>query len=147
WETDARLMRDTGVSLIRVAEFAWSRLEPAEGRCDFAWLDEAIGIFAKQGIQVVIGTPTCTPPNWLTEKHPDILPRDAQLHPLYPGVRGHRCYNSPSMRRHAERIVDRLARQYSDHPAVIGWQIDNEFGLQECHCGSCNAKFREWLRD
>ncbi len=147
WEDDARLMRDTGISLIRVAEFAWSRLEPTEGQYDFAWLDDAISIFANHGIQVVIGTPSCTPPNWLVEKHPDVLPIDALLHPKHSGVRGHRCYNSPSMRQYTAKIVERMAAHYADHPAVIGWQTDNEFGLHECHCDHCNVRFREWLKD
>ncbi|WP_244860646.1 beta-galactosidase [Thermobacillus xylanilyticus] len=146
WEQDAKLMRETGVSLIRVAEFAWSRLEPKEGHYDFGWLDDAIGTFHRHGIQVVIGTPTCTPPNWLVKKCPDVLPRDAQLHPHYPGIRGHRCYNSPSMRHYSARIVEKLALHYKDHPAVIGWQIDNEFSLHECNCDQCNEKFRSWLK-
>lgn len=145
WEQDARLMRETGVSLIRVAEFAWSRLEPEEGRYEFGWLDDAIDVFYKYGIQVVIGTPSCTPPNWLVERFPDVLPRDAMLNPRYPGIRGHRCYNSPSMRLFSMKIVEKLASHYANHPAVIGWQIDNEFSLNECHCENCNNRFREWL--
>jgi beta-galactosidase len=147
WEQDAKLMRETGVSLVRVAEFAWSRLEPEEGVYDFTWLDDAIDVFDRHGIKVVIGTPTCTPPNWLVNRFPDVLPIDAMLHPRYPGIRGHRCYNSPSMRLFSERIVEKLAMHYSNHPAVIGWQIDNEFSLNECHCESCNKKFRQWLSD
>ncbi|MGO4109736.1 beta-galactosidase [Paenibacillus sp. YAF4_2] len=147
WEEDAKLMQDTGVSLIRVAEFAWSRLEPTEGNYDFEWLDDAIDTFARHGIKVVIGTPTCTPPNWLVKKYPDVLPIDAQLHPHYPGVRGHRCFNSPSMRHYSFLIVEKLALHYKDHSAVIGWQIDNEFGLHECNCEHCNTKFRDWLKD
>lgn len=147
WEKDAKLMQETGVSLIRVAEFAWSRLEPTEGNYDFKWLDEAIDTFARHGIKVVIGTPTCTPPNWLVKKYPDVLPQDAYLHPHYAGVRGHRCFNSPSMRHFSSLIVEKLALHYKDHSAVIGWQTDNEFGLHECHCEHCTAKFRDWLKD
>lgn len=147
WEKDAKLMQETGVTLIRVAEFAWSRLEPTEGSYDFAWLDDAIDTFARRGIQVVIGTPTCTPPNWLVKEYPDVLPLDAQLHPHYPGVRGHRCFNSPSMRRYSALIVEKLALHYANHPAVIGWQIDNEFGLNECNCEHCNLRFQTWLQD
>jgi beta-galactosidase len=147
WEQDAKWMRETGVSLVRVAEFAWSRLEPEEGTYDFSWLDDAIDVFDRQGIKVVIGTPTCTPPNWLVKRFPDVLPVNAVLHPRYPGIRGHRCYNSLSMRVFSERIVAKLAMHYSNHPAVIGWQIDNEFSLNECHCDSCNMRFRQWLSD
>ena len=145
WDEDAELMRRTGVGIVRLAEFAWSRLEPNEGEYRFEWLDDAIEVFHRRGIQVVLGTPTCTPPNWLTQRYPDVLPLDAQQHPRYPGVRGHRCYNSPSMRMLSERIVERLADRYAEHPAVIGWQIDNEFSLNECRCEHCAKTFREWL--
>lgn len=147
WEEDAKLMRETGVSLIRVAEFAWSRLEPTEGNYDFTWLDDAIDTFARHGIQVVIGTPTCTPPNWLVKAYPDVLPQDEKLHPRYPGIRGHRCYNSPSMRHYSALIVERLALHYANNAAVIGWQTDNEFSLNECNCEHCNTRFRKWLQD
>lgn len=147
WENDAELMARTGVRVVRLAEFAWSLLEPKEGVYDFAWLDEAIELFHRRGIQVVLGTPTCTPPNWLTDRYPDVLPVDVHLKTRHAGVRGHRCYNSPSMRRFSETIVRKLAERYAGHPAVIGWQIDNEFGLNECCCPHCEARFREWAKD
>lgn len=147
WEQDADLMKKTGVSLVRLAEFAWSRLEPEEGSYDFHWLDEAIEVFDRYGIKVVLGTPSCTPPNWLVHRFPEVLPVDAASHPRHPGIRGHRCYNSPVMRGYSEKIVKELAQHYASHPAVIGWQIDNEFALNECHCEHCNIRFRAWLKE
>ena len=74
WKSDVRLMAETGVKIVRLAEFAWCRLEPADGVFDFVWLDEAIRLFADNGIEVIIGTPTNCPPRWLCEKYPEILP-------------------------------------------------------------------------
>ncbi|MEK5252669.1 beta-galactosidase [Paenibacillus sp. FSL F4-0125] len=74
WESDIRLMKETGVKVVRVAEFAWSRLEIAEGNYQFGWLDRALDLFHKYELQVVIGTPTATPPRWLTTKFTDVLP-------------------------------------------------------------------------
>ena len=74
WAQDAQLMAQTGVSLVRLAEFAWCRLEPSDNRFDFTWLDEAIDCFASNGIDIVLGTPTNCPPRWLLEKHPQIIP-------------------------------------------------------------------------
>lgn len=145
WEEDIRLMEITGVKVVRLAEFAWSRLEPSEGQFAFEWLDQAIDLFAAHQIQVVLGTPTNTPPRWLTELAPDILPVDASGHTNYPGVRGHRCYNSESLREYGSRIVEAMARRYANHPAVIGWQTDNEFWVIDCHCDTCNLRFREWV--
>ncbi|WNS41367.1 beta-galactosidase [Paenibacillus sp. MMS20-IR301] len=146
WEPDIKLMKETGVKVVRVAEFAWSRLEPVEGRFDFAWLDRALDLFHAYGIQVVIGTPTTTPPRWLTTACPDVLPVFADGSVYHPGVRGHRCYNSASLRTYGSRIIEALARRYSSHPAVIGWQTDNEFGMLDCHCDSCNRAFRSWVQ-
>jgi beta-galactosidase len=146
WAQDARRMQATGVKVVRVAESAWSRLEPEEDRFEFGWLDEAIDILHRHDLQVVIGTPTYAPPNWLAEKYPDILLKDARLHPRYPGVRMHRCVNSPSMQARARAIVEQMARHYAAHPAVIGWQVDNEFEMTLCNCDNCNRQFREWLK-
>ncbi|WP_341346684.1 beta-galactosidase [Paenibacillus sp. FSL H3-0469] len=146
WEKDIKLMKETGVKVVRVAEFAWSRLEPAEGIFDFAWLDRALELFHTYGIRIVIGTPTATVPRWLTGAYPDVLPVFGDGSVFYPGVRGHRCYNSNSLRKYGRRIIEALARRYSSHPAVIGWQTDNEFSMLDCHCDSCNLAFRDWVQ-
>jgi beta-galactosidase len=146
WEQDAREMKAVGVSVVRLAEFAWSRLEPVEGSFDFAWLDQAIATLGAQGIKIVIGTPTATPPNWLVEKHPDVLPLDNKRQPMYPGVRLHRCYNSPSLRKHTEIIVRRLTEHFGKNPHVIGWQTDNEMIGNDSHSDAAIAQFRTWLQ-
>jgi beta-galactosidase len=146
WEQDAKQMRDAGITVARLAEFAWSRLEPVEGRFEFGWLDRAIDTLGRYGIEVVIGTPTATPPNWLVEKCPDILPLDNQRRPVYPGVRLHRCYNSPSLRRYTEIIVEQLTRRYGRHLNVIGWQTDNEMIANDSHSDAATADFRLWLQ-
>ncbi len=146
WAQDAQRMQETGVKVVRLAESAWSRLEPEEGRYEFGWLDEAIALLHQHGLQVILGTPTYAPPPWVVENYPDVLLVDQHLHPRYPGVRMHRCVNSPAMQKCAQAIVEQLARHYADHPAVIGWQIDNEFELTLCNCDHCNRQFREWVK-
>lgn len=146
WEQDANLMRESGVNVVRMAEFAWCRMEPEEGRFDFDWLDDAINLFQQSGISVVLGVPTMTPPTWLTQRYPDVLPDLPGQSLSRPGVRGHRCYNSPSMRRFTRIITERMAARYGKHPAVIGWQTDNEFSLHMCRCSPCKNGFIAWLR-
>ena len=73
WEADLALMQQAGVHMVRVGEFAWSRMEPEEGRYDLDWLDHAISAAAKHNILTVIGTPTAAPPAWLTQKYPETL--------------------------------------------------------------------------
>ncbi|SKC89167.1 Beta-galactosidase GanA [Burkholderia sp. YR290] len=146
WEEDAQRMQAAGITVVRLAEFAWSRLEPIEGKFDFAWLDDAIDTLGRRGIQVVIGTPSATPPNWLVEKYPDVLPLDNKRQPVYPGVRLHRCYNSPSLRRHTEIIVKKLTARYGHNPNVIGWQTDNEMIGNDSHSDAAISDFRLWLK-
>lgn len=146
WEQDAKLMADSGVRIVRVGEFAWSRMEPADGQFEWSWLDQALDTLHRNGLQVVIGTPTMTPPHWLIDKCPDILPVLPSGQLYHEGVRGHRCYNSPSMRTYSARIVQKLSERYVRHPAVIGWQTDNEFSFTDCQCTACSEAFREWVR-
>lgn len=146
WEQDAKLMADSGVHIVRVGEFAWSRMEPADGQFEWSWLDQVLDTLHRNGLQVVIGTPTMTPPRWLIDKCPDILPVLPSGQLYHEGVRGHRCYNSPSMRTYSARIVQKLSERYVRHPAVIGWQTDNEFSFTDCQCTACSEAFREWVR-
>ena len=48
WEQDADRMQDAGVSVVRMAEFAWSRLEPEEGVYEFGWLDRACLLYTSR---------------------------------------------------------------------------------------------------
>jgi beta-galactosidase len=149
WATDARLMREAGLSLVRLAEFAWQQMEPAEGQFDWAWLDRAIDTLAAENLQIILCTPTAAPPAWLCRAQPDILPVDDQGRRRHFGSRHHYCSNSRSYRRHTSRIVIALAQRYGRHPAIVGWQIDNEFGCHgnaRCYCDECAAAFRAWLQ-
>lgn len=149
WPIDAQMMRDVGLTYVRIAEFAWQLMEPAEGQFAWDWLDEAITTLAGTGLQVVLGTPTAAPPAWLTHNYPDVLPVDAQGRTRNSGTRRHYCPTSPTYRRHSERIVRAMAERYGAHPAVVGWQIDNEFGCHDtlrCYCDQCAGAFRQWLR-
>lgn len=145
WEKDAELMKTAGVKTVRIAEFAWCRIEPRENEFDFGWLDKAVKIFAERDIDVVLCTPTNCPPLWLYEKYPDSLQWTRDSKPIATGIRGHRCYNSPSLRRLSERVILKLAEHYKDEPAVIAWQIDNELDAVHCCCPTCTEKFRNFV--
>lgn len=147
WIPDADLMAETGVKLVRMAEFAWCRLEPADGEFDFSWLDEIIGILKERGIGIILGTPTNCPPRWLCESHPSILPVGSDGRPNPIGIRGHRCYNDPTFREYAKRIIKKMAEHYKEESAIVGWQIDNELEANICYCVTCNQKHRKWLKN
>jgi beta-galactosidase len=151
WPLDAELMLQGGINTVRLAEFAWSRLEPAPGVFDFAWLDRAIDVLAARAMRVVLGTPTAAPPGWLVAAHPEILPVNEHGQRAGFGMRRHYCPRQPAFHEATRRIVRAMAEHYADHPAVIAWQTDNELGNiangTRCHCPCCRAAFQDWLRE
>ncbi len=145
WPEDARLMKAAGFNVVRLAEFAWSKLEPREGLFDFNWLDLALKTLHDQGIVALLGTPTASPPPWLMTSHPDMFRLHEDGFRATYGNRCGYCPNHPTYHDFTRRIVTALAKHYADHPAVIGWQIDNEMG-NRCYCPVCRSKFQDWLK-
>ena len=150
WGTDARGMAAMGLSRVRIGEFAWSRLEPEPGRFDWEWLDSAVELLAGAGLGVILGTPTATPPKWLVDRDPDMVAVDAEGRPRRFGSRRHYDFSSDRYRAECARIVEAVAGRYGEHPAVVAWQTDNEYGCHDTTISySDNAvrRFRLWLRD
>jgi beta-galactosidase len=145
WETDARMMQEAGISVARLAEFAWSRMEPALGRPELDWLDRAMDLLYKRGIRTVLCTPTAAAPAWLVQAEPDVLLQDQKGHPVSFGGRRHYCFNSESYRRHSDRIVWAMLERFANDERVAAWQTDNEFG-HRCYCPRCAEAFRSWLK-
>lgn len=147
WERDAQRMEDIGVRVVRIGEFAWSRMEPRDGQFDFAWLDEAMTTLADHRMQIILGTPTNCAPMWLYQEHPDTLQCDMDGKTTDTGIRGHRCIMSPTFREYAGRIVEQMAQRYAKKPEVFAWQIDNELESNRCTCPTCRDAFRAWVKD
>ncbi len=150
WETDALLMEELGLNVVRMGEFSWVKMEPREGEFHFEWLEEAIEVLAAHGIKTVLGTPTAAPPAWIVRQDPEILPVDFHGRRREFGGRHHDCQSNPHYREHVERIVTAMARRFGNNPNVIGWQIDNELGNSHddlCMCESCTGRFRRWLEE
>mgnify|MGYP000165094560 FL=1 len=148
-ETDVSRMAEAGIEYVRMGEFAWSRLEPEPGTFEFEWLDRALSLIDDYGMQAVLCTPTATPPRWLVDDRPGILQEEPDGTVRHYGSRRHYCFNSPAYRRESRRITEALAERFAEHPAVAGWQTDNEFGCHgtiRCYCEDCASDFREWLR-
>ncbi len=148
WPEDAAKMADLGLRFVRVGEFAWSRLEPMRDRFDWSWLDRALEVLNMAGLQVVLGTPTAAPPKWLIDQRPDILAWNESGQPRRFGSRRHACFSSPAWRAETARICLVMARRYGDHPAVVGWQLDNEYGCHDTvlsYAPHCRPAFQRWL--
>lgn len=146
WDTDVELMAEAGISVVRLAEFAWCRLEPSPGNFQFRWLDRAIAKLEHANIKVVLGTPTAAPPAWFHQRYPDVFPADKRGYRLRFGTRLQRCMNHPAMREHSRAIVAAMANHFHESRAVIGWQTDNEFAANLCYCPVCHTAFHEWLK-
>jgi beta-galactosidase len=149
WAEDARKMREIGLSYVRIGEFAWSRLEPADGRYEFDWMRRAIDTLHGEGLKIVLGTPTATPPKWLVDKTPDMLALDINARPRKFGSRRHYCFSSESYVAECERIVTALAQAFGEHPGVAAWQTDNEYGCHdtvESYSPAARDAFRAWCK-
>lgn len=148
WADDARQMRELGIRYVRIGEFAWSRIEPEQDRYDWNWLDRAIAALAAEGLKVVLGTPTAAAPKWLVDLYPDVLPVGEDGRPRLFGSRRHYTPASAQWCRETRRIVEAMASRYGTHDAVVGWQIDNEFGGDDTvlsYGPEDAAGFRDWL--
>jgi len=145
WEEDLSLMQAAGIHMVRVAEFAWSTMEPEEGKFEFAWLDRAVALAARHDISVVLGTPSAAPPAWLTQKYPDTLVIDENGRRATHGNRQQCSLTSTRYRGFTRRITEEMAKRFGQNPYVIGWQIDNEYGPvsydQDTH-----RQFQQWLK-
>lgn len=147
WADDARRMRDLGVSVVRIGEFSWSRLEPREGFYNLEWLETALSTLHAAGLSVVLGTPTATPPSWLLGKIPDMLAHDSEGRARKFGSRRHYCFSHGGYARECDRIVTLIAERFGNHPAVVGWQTDNEYGCHdtvESYSPAALDAFRQW---
>lgn len=149
WEEDLKRMKQIGIETIRIAEFAWSKVEPTEGSFTFDFFDEFLDLAERLEMQVIIGTPTATPPAWLTEKYPDALNarKDGVL--FRHGMRRHYNYNSENYKRLSSIIVEKFAQHYGQRKCVVGWQIDNEINCEiaEFYSDSDDRAFVLFLKD
>lgn len=148
WEEDLTRMLENGIQTVRIAEFAWNKIEPREGEFDYSFFDRFLDLTDRMGMQVIFGTPTATPPAWLTTKYPEVL-NARQDGVLYRhGARRHYNYNSPVYQELSRRIVEKAASHYAGRRSVVGWQIDNELNceLSEFYSESDTLAFREFLK-
>ncbi len=150
WQKHAEAQKALGLSYVRLAEFAWSKIEPTQGKYDWLWLDQAIEVYSSQGLKLVLGTPTATPPAWLIEKYPEVLPVDENGQVKKFGSRRHYDHASEIYRQLCKDFVEKMAKRYANHPAVVGWQVDNELGHEGTtvsYGGASEQRFPNWLKD
>ena len=147
-QSDPERMREAGIDLVRLGEFAWDLLEPEEGVFDFHFFDREIERLQRAGIDVIFCTPTAAPPRWLTRKHPEFLRLNAAGAFMQHGSRQHVCTTNAGFREYSRRITAQIAEHFKAHPAVIAFQTDNEIHchFDYCYCPACQQEFRSYLQ-
>lgn len=149
WDRDFKNMAKMGFEFTHFAEFAWAMLEPEEGKYDFEWLDKAVFLANKNGLKVIMCTPSATPPVWLTQKYPETLVVKDNSVTASHGTREQCSWSSLKYRDLCAKIVERMAKHYGNNDGIMGWQIDNEpshYGTID-YGNSVALRFREWLQD
>lgn len=146
WARDFKAMAGFGFEFTHIGEFAWSFLEPREGMFDFAWLDRAIELAAKEGLKVILCTPTPCPPAWMGEKYPEIYMVGPDGRRKSHGTRGNNSLTNPRYLAGVDRVVSELARRYGQDARIMGWQIDNEPWAGPDYSGSALQAFHSWLK-
>ncbi len=145
-DEDFRLMREAGLSVIRVGESVWQKWEPEQGKFDLDWLQPSLDRSSANGISVIIGTPTYALPRWVFLNYPEVVAHKHTGAPIPYGHRQNADYSSAKFRELCEPVIRKMVSRYASHPAVIGWQVDNEPGAELLHNDGVFASFIESLR-
>ncbi|MFD2935753.1 beta-galactosidase [Spirosoma flavum] len=124
-DKDIKMMQEAGINVVRIAESTWSTVEPQDGVFDFTHIDRVLNAMHKAGIKVILGTPTYAVPTWLVRKYPDVLAITPQGQNQY-GARQNMDISNPHFRFHADRVIRKIMDHVKAHPAIIGYQVDNE---------------------
>jgi len=150
WEDDASRMKQVGIEYVRIGEFSWSRLEPVRRNYQFDWLEKAIEALSRNNLNIILGTPTATPPKWLIDRMPDMIALDKFGMPRKFGSRRHYCFSHEGYISECAEIVSRLAEKFGNHPSIVAWQVDNEYGCHdtvESYSSAARRAFQNWCKD
>jgi len=144
-DKDIIMMKAAGINVVRIAESTWSTMEPQEGVYDFSHIDRVLNAMHKAGISVIIGTPTYAVPTWLVKKHPDVLAITVKGPNQY-GVRQNMDISNVHFRSHAEAAIRKMLEHIKDHPAIIGYQVDNETKSYGTSGPNVQAQFVSYMK-
>ncbi len=146
WQRDFTNMAKFGFEFVHMAEFAWTFLEPEEGKFDFRWLDDAIDMADKAGLKVIMCTPSLTPPAWMGEKYPEIYLVGADGRRREHGIRANASLSNPKYNELIDKIVLELAKHYGKDTRIWGWQVDNEPLATADYSPSARKAYQDWLK-
>ncbi len=146
-DKDIAMMKEAGLSVVRVGESSWGLFEPREGVFEFEWMDTIVNKFHAAGIKVILGTPTYSIPSWLAHKHPEVLSEKMNGEKSYYGIRQNMDFTNPTYKFYSERIIRNMMERYASHPAIIGYQVDNELEARGINNRDYFIGFRNHVKD
>lgn len=144
-EKDVAMMRESGINFVRIAESTWSTVEPQDNVFDFHHIDRVLDAMHKGGIKVIIGTPTYAVPAWLVKKYPSVLVTTPQGQRQY-GARQNMDITNEHFVFHAERVIRKIMGHVKNHPAIIGYQVDNETKAYQTSGENVQKQFVQYMK-
>ncbi|MEY2917898.1 MAG: hypothetical protein RIS73_1612 [Bacteroidota bacterium] len=145
-EKDVAMMKEAGINVVRIAESTWGTVEPQDNVFDFKHIDRVLDAMYKANIKVIIGTPTYAVPTWLVKKYPDVLAITARGQNQY-GMRQNMDITNTHFIFHAERVIRKIMEHVKDHPAIIGYQADNETKHYNTAGANVQKAFVRYVKD
>lgn len=146
-DEDIRLMKECGLNVVRVGESSWGLFEPQEGVFEFEWMDRIINKMHEAGIKVILGTPTYSMPAWMADKHPEVLAEHFRGNKAYYGIRQNMDFTNPAFLFYSERMIRKMMERYAKHPAIIGYQVDNETEARGLNNRDYFVGFRNYVKN
>lgn len=144
-QEDLGLMVRAGFTVVRVGESTWASYEPSEGVISFEALTEVVDAAHQVGLKVIMGTPSYAIPPWLARRHPEIMITLPDGRTVQYGGRQNIDYSHPTYRYYVGRVITAMADHFGHHPAVIGWQLDNEIGVHSIANDQVLSRFRRYV--
>lgn len=146
WERDIRKISEMGFEFVHIAEFAWFKMEPVEGKYDFLWLDKVVNLCEKYHLKIVMCTPSATTPTWMRINYPETFIMYGNYIRGENGTRGLGSIVNPKYRMFVKNIVTEMAKRYGKNKNITGWQLDNEPPALADYSPSSQEAFRQWLK-
>ncbi|HET9571061.1 MAG TPA: beta-galactosidase [Bacteroidales bacterium] len=147
WERDIKHISEMGFEFVHLAEFAWYKMEPVEGKYDFDWLDKVVNLCTQYHLKVVLCTPSATTPTWMRLNYPETFIMDSHYIRAENGTRGLGSVENSKYRTFTIQILSEMAKRYGQNKSVAGWQIDNEPPAVHDFSPASQEAFRLWLKN
>jgi len=146
WERDIKKISEMGFEFVHIAEFAWFKMEPVEGKYEFSWLDKVVQLCEKYHLKIVMCTPSATTPTWMRINYPETFIMYGNYIRAENGTRGLGSIVNPKYRTFVKKIVAEMAKRYGQNKNITGWQLDNEPPAFADYSPSSQEAFRQWLK-